>query len=494
MTLQLLNSLTNTLEPFEHDKNIPIKWYTCGPTIYSSAHLGHARTFISFDIIRRVLIHLGYDVIYVMNITDIDDKIIDKVKSLLPPDQTTMDISIYMNFIKDMEHEFMQNMDDLNVMRPTVMTRVTEYIDRILEYIEKIEHVTYSIDNTVYLDYDEYIKHGYEWDIFKRCNTNDFSDCEYSTKKKNIKDFALWKGVKDGEISFPSKYGPGRPAWHIECSVMSNHILGNNIDIHSGGIDLIYPHHNNEIIQSIAYNNQNNPIKYFLHSGHLNINGLKMAKSLNNFITINDFLKDNKSRHLRIMFLIHNWNKPMDLTDNTIEEIKIIDKKITDFYANMSSLIKTANKTVTSFTPTDNEFLQYTTHIKQNIHASMLNNIDTMTIMDLLMDATNKTYKYVKTEFNVSLIKNIMDHMTKIFNIFGLDYNTNPVTDNSDIFVDIITDFRVDIRTKIKEHIKTIPKNVTGELFKIMDDVRDNKLKPHGIYIEDSGLCKWTKK
>jgi len=278
MDLLLQNSLTGKLEKFSHDKNVPIKWYTCGPTIYSDAHIGHARTFISFDVIRRVMMHFGYEIIYVMNITDIDDKIINKVKEI--GDANT---NSYYDFIKKMENSFWNDMDKLNNLRPTVVTRVTEYIDKIKNYIQKMEDndLIYVINGTVYIDSEKYKAKGFKWDIFGRATTTEFTDCEFSSDKKNNADFSLWKAAKPGEITFDSKWGKGRPSWHIECSTMSKDILGSHIDIHSGGIDLIYPHHNNEIIQSISYENDEKiPIKYFLHSGHLNINGDKMAKSV----------------------------------------------------------------------------------------------------------------------------------------------------------------------------------------------------------------------
>jgi len=200
-----------------------------------------------------------------------------------------------------------------------------------------------------------------------------------------------------------------------------------------------------------------------------------MSKSLNNFVTVNDFLKnEGTARYLRILFLIHSWYKLMDLTTNAIEEVKAIDRKIVDFIANITSLVKTSNKTITKYNLKDNEFLKYIILMKKDINVTMLNNVDTMTIIDLIMNAINTTYKYVKTEFNISLVSNIFNHIMKILDVFGLEYNNDDHnTNDSDKFIDIIADFRIDIRSKVKEHIKIIPKNVTNELFTILDDVRD---------------------
>lgn len=505
MDLYLFNSLTNESQKFDHDKSKPIKWYTCGPTIYDFPHLGHARTFISFDVIRRVLIYLGYDIIYVMNITDIDDKIINKVKSLNTSNtlNTEMDENIYMKFIFEMETEFLNNMDQLNIIRPTVMTRVTEYIEKIKEYIEKMEQVglTYCSNGTVYIDSEKYLKKGYKWDMFGRSIISEYTDCDFSVEKKNNADFALWKAAKSGEIKFYSKWGYGRPAWHIECSTMSNDILGDTIDIHSGGIDLIYPHHNNEIIQSMVYNeNDIVPIKYFLHCGHLNINGAKMSKSLGNFITINKFLNmekcQNPARLLRLLFLIHSWHKPMDFTEDILNEAILVEKRIMDFYANMNHILRIGKKIITKYTQNDQEYLEYTIKMKQSIESSLLQNVDTKNVVHIILHAISTTYKYTECDYNITLVNNLIEHITYIFNVFGLNFVTNAninVEKNVDKFIDIIVDLREDVRSTIKKNMRDIPKNVSSELFKILDNVRDNELQQCGIVIEDLGKDKKNK-
>lgn len=496
--MYLFNSITNALEKFEHDKSIPIKWYTCGPTIYSSAHLGHARTFISFDIIRRVLTYLGYNIIYVMNITDIDDKIINKVKELC---LGSIDTHIYMDFVAKMELEFWSDMDKLNNIRPTITTRVTDYINKIIQYIEKMEEnsLTYCVNGTVYIDSQKYLEKGYNYDIFHRSVISDYTECEFSSEKKNNSDFSLWKAAKSGEIKFESKWGEGRPSWHIECSVMSHDILGHSIDIHSGGIDLIYPHHNNEIIQTIAHGDCNDmPIKYFLHSGHLNINGDKMAKSLNNFITIDNFLKNvGTARQLRLLFLLHTWNKPMDFTDDVLNEIKSIEKRIVDFYSNMEHMIRVGEKTISKYSSNDNEYLEYIIKIKSEIETALLNNIDTRTVINIILNVIGRTYKYIENDYNVTFISDIVKYLTTILDIFGVTFLSNNVDNESDKFIDIIVDFRDDVRTVIKNNIKDIPKTVTSDIFRVLDDVRDTKLKDNGIFIEDFSTDKknkWTKK
>jgi cysteinyl-tRNA synthetase len=482
--MYLHNSLTNNLEKFDHDKNTPIKWYTCGPTIYDHSHLGHARTFISFDIVRRVLSHLGYSVIYVMNITDIDDKIINKVKQL----------GTYYQFINAMESEFWNDMDKLNIIRPTIVTRVTDYVDKIKIYIEKIEShdLCYVSNGTVYMDSQKYIEKNYKWDIFGRSTVNDYTDCEFSTEKKHNSDFALWKAAKPGEIQFESKWGPGRPGWHIECSTMSHDILGDEFDIHSGGIDLIHPHHSNEIIQSIAFNDCGKiPIQLFLHSGHLNINGEKMAKSLGNFITIKKYLETYSARQLRLLFVLHSWYKPMDFTQTVIEEVNHIEKRIVDFYANMNHFTRTANKKQSSFNDVDKDYINGLSMLKTNITNALLQNIDTKTVMKLLLDFIQTTYKYTANNFNINIVNDFITYSIDMLTMFGLDFTVKHHDENTDLYIDMLVDFRKDIRDILKEN--DIPKPIINIFYKKLDELRDVQLKPQGIIIEDSNLKKWKR-
>lgn len=498
MDLYLLNSLTGNLEKFEHDNTKPVKWYTCGPTIYNNSHLGHARTFVSFDIIRRVLTFLGYNIIYVMNITDIDDKIIKKVQTLSGGKE--IDTTTYMKFISEMEDEFWNDMDKLSVIRPTVMTRVTDYIDKMIKYIEQIEAngLTYVANGSVYIDSQKYIEKGYEWDVFGRADNTDYSECEFSFEKKNKQDFALWKAAKPGEIKFASKWGDGRVGWHLECSVMSYHILGKSIDIHSGGIDLQYPHHNGEVIQSIAYENDMNsndvPIKVFLHSGHVLVNGKKMSQSLGNFITIRDFLeKTGTARQLRVLFLLHTWNKPLDFTDDIINEAKMTDKRIFDFYGNIDHILRTGKKTITKYSQEDKDFLEFTINVKQRIKSSLLKNIKTKNVMVVILETIVNIYKYAELDYNVTLISDMFEYIDNILRVFGLEFGKKNNDVGADKFIDILVDFREDVRSVIKQHVKEIPKDASYGIFKILDDVRDVKLKNEGITIEDLGANKKNK-
>ena len=292
--LKVNNSLCNEkVEFLTKNGDRTINWYMCGPTVYDAAHLGHARTYLTFDIIRRILSnYFHYDVSLCMNITDIDDKIIQR---------SNEQKKNFAEFAKFWEDSFFKDMRALNIMYPNYITRVSEYIPEIISFIEEIikKGYAYEKNGSVYFDIEEYKKGNHLYAKLvpqdKNQNLDELQETEgalskdNTQEKKNKGDFALWKTSKKDEPFWDSPWGKGRPGWHIECSVMSSSIFGDSLDIHSGGIDLKFPHHDNEIAQTEAHDDSKQWINYFLHTGHLKIEGLKMSKSLKNFKKITDF-------------------------------------------------------------------------------------------------------------------------------------------------------------------------------------------------------------
>ncbi|QRD85287.1 Cysteinyl-tRNA synthetase [Aspergillus flavus] len=259
-------------------KGRKVTWYACGPTVYDDAHLGHARNYASTDIIRRILKdYFKFDVEFVMNITDVDDKLRG---STVPGDA----YEIFTKLTKKYEEHFMRDMRDLNVLDPDEITRVTEYGQEIADFVEKIVANDFgyvTLDGSVYFDIKCFEKAGHP---YARDGEGTLS---HAVEKRSPDDFALWKASLPGEPSWKSQWGQGRPGWHIECSAMASSRLGSQNDIHSGGIDLAFPHHDNELAQSEAYWSEKKQqwVNYFLHMGHLSIQGSKMSKSLKNFTT-----------------------------------------------------------------------------------------------------------------------------------------------------------------------------------------------------------------
>lgn len=295
MPLYVYNTLSKTKEIFKPLEPPLVKIYVCGPTPYDHTHVGHARTYISFDLIRRYLEYKGYSVYHVMNITDIDDKIIRRARELNI--EWTEIPKIYTK-------EFLDVLNKLNIKMPHVMPRVTEHINDIIEFIKILidKGYAYESSGSVYFEVDKFPDYGKLSGIARREEWRQEEDV--IKEKKKPYDFALWKKAKPGEPYWESPWGPGRPGWHIECSVMSSRYLGSQFDIHGGGRDLIFPHHENEIAQSEAYFGVKPWVKYWIHVGYLTIQGEKMSKSLGNIIPVYEVLSKYEPEVLRLYLLL----------------------------------------------------------------------------------------------------------------------------------------------------------------------------------------------
>ena len=310
MTLRLTNTLTRRLEPFEPLESGRVSIYCCGVTVYDLCHLGHARSYIVWDVLRRYLQWSGYAVTYVQNFTDIDDKILKRAAE----ENSTMAAVSERNI-----EEYWRDMDQLNILRPDRTPRATLCLDAIRTMIGELEAkgAAYSADGDVYFavtgksDYGKLSGRDLEQ---QQEGASGRLNQQEENRKRHPFDFALWKGAKAGEPSFASPWGEGRPGWHIECSAMVRQELGETIDIHLGGADLIFPHHENEIAQSETATGQS-LARYWLHNGMVNVNGEKMSKSLGNFTTIRALLADGVSpMTLRLFVLQAHYRKPLDFT------------------------------------------------------------------------------------------------------------------------------------------------------------------------------------
>lgn len=308
MAFELLDTLTNTQRVFTPLEKGKVKMYVCGVTVYDMSHIGHARAYIVWDTLRRYLTWLGYDVTYVQNYTDIDDKIIARANA------ANTDISeITAKYIK----EFEQDMDALNIALPDIKPKATEYIPQMLHMVEELETTghAYNSDGDVLFDvgsFSDYLK------LSKRKMDNAMQGEEGNVKKKNHADFSLWKKSKPNEPYWESKWGNGRPGWHLECSAMIKATLGETIDIHCGGADLIFPHHENEIAQSEALTHK--PLaNFWLHNGFVNIDNEKMSKSLGNFITIRQVVTDYNPMALRFFVLSSHYRTPLDFSYDALD-------------------------------------------------------------------------------------------------------------------------------------------------------------------------------
>jgi len=313
MAMRVYNSLGKKKELFEPLVPGKVRMYVCGPTVYDSSHIGHARSVVVFDVIVRYLKAKGFDVTYVRNFTDVDDKIIDKANQLGIDSQEVAE-----RFIK----EFHEDMDALNVERATIEPKATEHISQIIQFIEKLikKGFAYQINGDVYYSVENFKEYG-KLSGRKLEDMEAGARVEIDERKHNPFDFVLWKSSKPGEPAWESPWGKGRPGWHIECSAMSNEYLGETFDIHGGGKDLNFPHHENEIAQSEAIFGK--PfVKYWIHNGFVNIDQEKMSKSLGNFLMIKDVIETYHPEVVRLFLLSNHYRSPIDFTDKAMDEAR----------------------------------------------------------------------------------------------------------------------------------------------------------------------------
>ena len=318
MTLRIYNTLTKSKEEFEPVTPGQVNIYVCGPTVYDDCHVGHARSVVVFDAVVRYLRTKNYQVNYIRNFTDVDDKIIKRAN------EVGMESGRLAEKFID---AFYRDMDALNVMRADREPKVTEHINDIIAIVQTLldKGAAYVVDGDVYFAVDAFDGYG-KLSGRKLDEMVAGSRIEVNENKRNPFDFVLWKAAKPGEPCWSSPWGEGRPGWHIECSAMSSHFLGTTLDIHGGGKDLIFPHHENEIAQSEAAHGA--PFaRYWMHNGFVNIDNEKMSKSLNNFLMIKDILKSYHPESVRLFLLSSHYRSPIDFSDqNLIESDKALEK------------------------------------------------------------------------------------------------------------------------------------------------------------------------
>lgn len=319
--MQIYNSKTKQKQEFKPIEEKQVKMYVCGPTLYSQIHIGNARPLIFFDFVARYLTHLGYEVSYVSNITDIDDKIIDRASELgISEEQLVSDNLVMYNQVRK----------DMNLLKPLKMPLVTDYIEEIIDYIQKLieSGAAYAEDGNVYFSVNKVEKYG---EISNR-NLEDLQSqgrIDLDTSKKYEHDFVLWKKTDKG-VKWDAPFGIGRPGWHTECVVMINKILGDTIDIHGGGMDLKFPHHENENAQSHACGHSLSNI--WMHNGFVNIANTKMSKSLGNVVYPQDIIKEYGTNFLRLLMLKASYRSPIDISDEVTSQVERESARIKRYF------------------------------------------------------------------------------------------------------------------------------------------------------------------
>lgn len=657
--LRVYNSFTRTKEPFVPQRGRLVTWYNCGPTVYDASHMGHARNYVTQDVLRRILRdYLGYDVQFVMNITDIDDKIImrarqeyllhemraqypelskplldlvqqawaaffrDTLLPLAPPApphemahdaaaadaarageggweqvvrlaqdeawraqtwermpkfgmwyktlatsrdaqvsaamalgandtsaeqakqlidgsvdilyahldktraHTVSDPAIFRALAARWEAAFFDDMRRLNVEPPSKLTRVSEYVPEIVQFIEKIIANGYayvddasSESRNVWFATTQFDgsacaagQHQYAklapWSQGNRELLEEGEGALAAKGKRHPSDFALWKRAKPGEPSWPSPWGPGRPGWHIECSVMASEVLGSQLDVHSGGVDLLFPHHDNELAQSEAYHDCTQWVNYFLHTGHLHIEGLKMSKSLKNFISIDDALSRSTSRQLRLAFLMHPWHAKMDFREASLAEVRAAETTFNNFFASVAAFEREHRAKGAAYSDGQHHYGEAAKALNATLmdtqlafRAAMCDNFDTPKGLELLLQLVSRANVYERgtprDDLHPTLLVEVAQYVARMLRMLGLGEgpatgrdlswgtaaaHAGAVADKEEVaapFVRVLSSFRDRVRQLARANAPAT------ELLKLADALRDVELTDLGVALED---------
>ena len=456
--MKIFNSISSKKQDLVSIEKDKINLYVCGMTVYDDCHIGHARTFISFDLFVRFFSYLGYKVNYVRNITDIEDKIIDKAKL-----EKVSFSEISDRFIFSMHHDFSK----LNLLSPKFEPRASENLPEILEMIEELEakEFAYSIDGgDVYFDINSYEDYG-KLSKRKQKELESGSRVEIDENKKNPNDFVLWKR-SDEEPLFDSKWGKGRPGWHIECSAMSKKFLGETFDIHGGGLDLKFPHHENEIAQSECCSGKT-LANHWMHVAPLNVNGKKMSKSLGNFVTIKDVLKEYHPEVLRMFFYLTHYRKPINFNENSINDAKNILDKLYE-----------------SIREFDESKLEVDKSFSVKFNNSLKDDFNTPKAIKVLQEINQQINRQVSTDN--SDLRKLKNSLRSFANSIGLLLNS------AEDYFKYSGDSELD-DNKIQEAIEERNEARANKNFALSDSIRKELLEK-GISLEDKEVKTYWKK
>lgn len=455
--MKLFNSLTAKKEEFVPITPGEVKMYSCGPTVYNYFHIGNARPFIIFDTLRRYLEYSGYKVKFVQNFTDIDDKMINKANELGITVRELADKYIA---------EYFKDAEGLGIHRATVHPRATENIDAIIEIISKLVEsgYAYNVDGDVYYSTKKFSEYG-------KLSHQPLEELEsgaridVSEDKRDPMDFALWKKQKPGEPAWESPWGMGRPGWHIECSAMANKYLDKSIDIHSGGQDLIFPHHENEIAQSEAANGCTFA-NYWVHNGYINVDNKKMSKSLGNFFTVRDVAKEFDYEVIRFFMLSAHYRSPINFSKDLMESAKSSLGRIYTCIENLEFLSQNARDV--SLKDSEEESVKTLSGYKDKFIAAMDDDLNTADAISAIFEIVSYANKNIDSDSSKELIEKYIATIKELGDILGLLRKSK-------------TDVPAEIQSILDERAAARAEKNWGK----SDELRD-KLKELGYIVKDT--------
>ena len=473
--MKLYNTMTNKIEEFKTIEENKVKMYVCGPTVYNYIHLGNARPIVVFDTLARYFEHKGMKVEFVQNFTDVDDKIINK-----SIEEGTSASEVSEKYIK----YFFEDISKLNILDSVKRPKVTENMAEIIEIIQKLidNGFAYEKNGDVYFEVKKYKDYG-------KLSNQKIEELELGARidvseiKKNPVDFALWKKKKDGEPFWESPWGQGRPGWHIECSAMAKKYLGDTFDIHGGGQDLVFPHHENEIAQSkCAYHG--NFANYWLHNGFIQINGDKMSKSLGNFFLLREILEKFSGNVVRLFILSTHYRKPINFSFENMEDTKKALQNIVKSMNKFENIVeKYKNEKIENVKIS--EFSQKIDEFDKKFEEAMNEDMNTPQALATIFDQIRETNKFISTnesEFSTIYyeIKKSYDSLkAKIENVFGIPIEVENAVKEEEGENMELTKKLIELLIKLRSEARS-EKN-----FKLSDEIRD-ELKKLGVEIKDN--------
>jgi cysteinyl-tRNA synthetase len=432
MAMRIYNTASRRKEPFETLETGKVRMYVCGPTVYDKAHVGHAMSVLVFDIIRRYLEYRGFEVRHVMNYTDVDDKIIQRAS------QEGVDpLELAERYIL----EFREHLDDFNILPASVNPRATQDMEYIIQMIEGLieKECAYGVQGDVYFR----VQCDQEYGKLSRRKLEDMqagARIEVDERKETPMDFALWKSAKSGEPAWESPWGMGRPGWHIECSAMNLAHLGEQIDIHGGGNDLIFPHHENEIAQTESLTGKTFA-RYWVHNGMLQLSGEKMSKSLGNLVSVQDFLADHEADVLRLLVLNSNYRSPLTFNDKVIAQAERALERLRS--ASRPAMSDTDHSTVQA-KQTLKEQLDATRH---GFLKAMDDDFNSAGALGHIFDLVRAINQARDAGMDTSNLQDAQDLISELTGVFGMRLlRPSKLSSQADAFIDLLIEVRTELR------------------------------------------------
>ena len=481
MVLRVFNTMSGQLEEFKplHDNQVGM--YVCGPTVYDWAHLGHARTYIAFDVIVRWLEYKGYSVFYVQNITDVGHLTTDTAEDKISKRAIERKVEP-MQLVEFYMREYFKDLDALGVKRPDISPRATGHLLDMIEDIKILidKGYAYEVNGNVFFDVSKLDDYG-KLSKIKVDEMLEGSRFEVHEDKKNSSDFALWKRAKpDTVLQWWSPWGNGFPGWHIECAIMGLKYLGKQFDIHGGARDLIFPHHENEIAQSEAITGKKPFVKYWLHTGFLKINGEKMAKSLGNYITVREALKKYSAEAIRLFVISTHYRSEIDFTD---ERLKASESSLKRLYNSLESLQEAKDVSVKR-EPNEQEqkFIRNVEKLRSDFVDAMDEDFNTPQVLAALFEMSKEINRFLdeNKQVSASVVESVygsFSDLGTVLGLFGQEKSKEAGGEIVDDLVQLLFDLRGELRKK-KE-------------YGLSDEIR-TRMKKTGLVIEDTAEgTKW---